>query len=180
MRYILNLGLLFLFLACKTTATVSSQEIQNATEIQNGVLVGKQNRSALEQEPFRKWFNRNFEKYKVDTKTIEEIKPLLEGIKIKAFMGTWCGDSKRETPTFYKILDTANFDYSNFELITVDRSKSTPDALEKDMNIIRVPTFIFYKEGKELGRYVEYPRKSLEKDMLAILSQSGYKHSYEN
>ena len=144
------------------------------------MLVGKQNRKALEQEPFGSWFNKNYEEYTVDQETVSELAPYLKIISIKAFMGTWCGDSKRETPTFYKILDKANFDYSNLELITVTRAKDTPEGYEKDLDIIRVPTFIFYKNGKEIGRYVEFSRESLEKDMLAIVSGAPYKHSYED
>ncbi len=185
MKLFIYLGLIVSLIACKstTTATASSHEEniqQTKQKTPSGMLVGKQDRAALEQQPFGSWFNKNFKNYKVDTKTVAEIKPLLEGVTIKAFMGTWCGDSKRETPTFYKILDAADFNYDDFQLITVSRNKTTPGGLEKNMDIIRVPTFIFYKEGKELGRYVEYPRTSLEKDMLAILSGAGYKHSYEN
>lgn len=95
-------------------------------------------------------------------------------------MGTWCGDSKRETPRFYKVLEAAEFDLKNLEMITVNRGKKTPDNLERGFNIFRVPTFIFYKNGKEIGRYVEYPRKSLEKDMLDILTGKPYKHSYDH
>lgn len=94
-------------------------------------------------------------------------------------MGTWCGDSKRETPRFYKILEQTDFDENNFELITVNRSKKTPNNLQEGFNIIRVPTFIFYKEGKEVGRYVEYPRETIEKDILKIVSGQPYKHSYD-
>jgi thiol-disulfide isomerase/thioredoxin len=94
-------------------------------------------------------------------------------------MGTWCGDSRRETPRFYKILEETNFDENYFELITVNRSKKTPDNLQEGFNIIRVPTFIFYKEGKEVGRYVEYPRETLEKDILKIVTGQAYKHSYD-
>ena len=32
-----------------------------------------------------------------------------------------------------------------------------------------VPTFIFYREDKEIGRIIETPILSLEEDMLAIL-----------
>ena len=95
-------------------------------------------------------------------------------------MGTWCGDSKRETPHFYKILEQTDFNLNNLELITVDVSKKTPDNLQKGFDIKRVPTFIFYRDGKEIGRYVEYARESLEKDMLKIVSGEGYKHSYDN
>ena len=37
----------------------------------------------------------------------------------------------------------------------------------------------FYKNDKEIGRYVEVAQETLEKDILAILNESGYKHSYE-
>ena len=94
-------------------------------------------------------------------------------------MGSWCGDSKRETPRFYKLLDETGFNQNDFELITVDRSKKTPDNLQEGVDIIRVPTFIFYKDGEEIGRYVEYPRETLEKDILKIITGQPYKHSYD-
>ncbi|MBQ0736393.1 thioredoxin family protein [Aquimarina celericrescens] len=144
------------------------------------ILVGKQDRKALEQEPYDTWFNKHYENYTVDTETVTKISPYLKDVSIKAFMGTWCGDSKRETPTFYKILDAAEFDYENLELITVTRAKNTPDGLEKGLDIVRVPTFIFYKDGKEIGRYVEFAQETLEKDILAIVSGQPYKHSYED
>ena len=95
-------------------------------------------------------------------------------------MGTWCGDSQEQTPVFYKILDAADFNYKNLQMVSVDRSKKTPDNLQEGFNIIRVPTFIFYKKGKEIGRFVEYPRESVEADMLKIVSGAAYKHSYED
>jgi len=94
-------------------------------------------------------------------------------------MGTWCGDSKRETPHFYKILDQTGFNINNLQLITVNRNKKTPDNLQEGFDVKRVPTFIFYKDGKEIGRYVEYARESLEKDILKIVTGEAYKHSYD-
>ena len=58
-------------------------------------------------------------------------------------------------------------------------NKKTPDNLQLDLKIIRVPTFIFYKDEEEIGRYVEYPRESMEKDILKILTRQPYKHSYD-
>lgn len=144
------------------------------------VLVGRQERKTLEQEPFGQWFNTNFKEYNVDAETTSKITPLLTNVSIKAFMGTWCEDSQRETPVFYKILDQAGFDYQNFELLTVSRDKDTPEGYERGLQIERVPTFIFYKNGKEMGRYVEFARETLEKDILAIVSGASYKHSYED
>ena len=64
-------------------------------------------------------------------------------------------------------------------MVTVNREKKTPDNLQEGYNIIRVPTFIFFRKGKEIGRFVEYPRVSVEADMLKIVSGEPYKHSYE-
>ncbi|WP_103071690.1 thioredoxin family protein [Aquimarina sediminis] len=182
MRKTLLLTLAVLALSCNSTSTVvknsSTQQTKDVSKPE--ILVGKQGRGTLEQEPYKSWFNKNYENYTIDTNTIKQLSPYLKGVTIKIFMGTWCGDSKRETPTFYKILDNTDFDYKNLELITVSREKDTPEGFEKDLNIMRVPTFIFYKDEKEMGRYVEFARETLEKDILAIISDKSYKHSYED
>ena len=58
--------------------------------------------------------------------------------------------------------------------------KQSPNPEAKGLNIHRVPTFIFYKDAKEIGRFVERVRESLEKDMLKIVSGQEYKHFYDN
>jgi len=142
------------------------------------MLLGKANRKGLEMDAFKDWFNPGYTDYKVNSETLEQLKPLLKDVNITVFMGTWCEDSQRETPHFYRILDEVNFDESKLTLITVSEEKTTPQGFEDGKNITNVPTFIFYKNEKELGRIVEYPIESLEKDMLAILSGKDYKHAY--
>ncbi len=142
------------------------------------MLLGKANREGLQMEAFKSWFNPGYTDYKVDSETLKQLKPLLKDVTITLFMGTWCEDSQRETPHFYKILDDAGFVESKLTLITVSEEKTTPQGFEKGKNITNVPTIIFYKNEKELGRIVEYPIESLEKDMLAILSGKEYKHAY--
>ncbi|MCB0453288.1 MAG: thioredoxin family protein [Aequorivita sp.] len=142
------------------------------------MLLGKANRNGFQMDAFKDWFNNGYEGYKVDTETVEKLKQLLKDVDITVFMGTWCEDSQRETPHFYKILDAANFDGLKLTLITVSEEKTTPQGFEDGKNITNVPTLIFYKNDKELGRIVEYPIESLEKDMFAILSGKDYKHAY--
>ena len=152
-----------------------------ATKNENGNLVGIATKKDFQQEPYGSdWFNDFYSYYETDKGTIEKLKPYLKDIKIKGFMGTWCGDSKREIPNFYKILDEAEFDYKNLELVTVNRQKKA-NGLEEGFNVIRVPTFIFYKDGKEIGRFVEHALddSSVEEDFLKILSGQEYKHPYQ-
>ena len=143
------------------------------------MLLGKINKQGLTKEPYADWFQANQDFHKLDTATVEKIKPLLNDVKITAFMGTWCSDSQREIPAFYKILDQANYDYSKLKLYAMNTQKLTDEGYENSLDINYVPTLIFYKNGKEIGRFVEHAQETLEKDIYAILSGADYKHSYQ-
>jgi thiol-disulfide isomerase/thioredoxin len=179
MKYLLLILLSVILVSCVTSQKVTTQKQVTAEKNKRGDLVGLANKASFSQAPYNSWFNQKMESYKTDESTVNALKKELKGIKIRAFMGTWCGDSKRETPHFYKILEETNYNLNNLELVTVNRSKKTPDNLQEGYNIKKVPTFIFYKGDKEIGRYVEYARESLEKDLLKIVSGENYKHSYE-
>jgi len=170
---------LFLTLIAFTLGSCNAQKEVTAEKNKSGDLIGHANKASFNQAPYNTWFVRNSDNYQANEATITALKTALKGITIKAFMGTWCGDSKRETPHFYKILELADFNFKNLDLVTVNRSKKTPDNLQEGLNILRVPTFIFYKKGEEIGRYVEYAKESLEKDMLKIVSGEPYKHAYD-
>lgn len=142
------------------------------------MLIGKSNRKGLQMDAFKDWFNPGYTDYKPTSETISKIKPLLEDVSILVFMGTWCEDSQRDVPHLYKVLDDAGFDESKLTLINVSEEKTTPQGFEEGKDILNVPTIIFYKNEKELGRIVEYPIETLEKDMLSILSGKDYKHAY--
>ncbi len=144
------------------------------------MLLGSVDREAFKKEEFKKWFKENSKSHQLDSLTINEIKPIIKDASFRVFMGTWCSDSQREIPAFYKVLKFASYDYNKVEMYAVDHEKETPSKIEKNFNIEYVPTIIVYKNGKELGRIVEYTQESLEKDLLAILSGSEYKHAYQD
>ncbi|WP_299622746.1 thioredoxin family protein [uncultured Tenacibaculum sp.] len=179
MKQLLYITIIFLVASCAShpKSDKKNKAIKNA----NGNLVGYATKEDLKQEPYgSEWFNDYYEYYETDKKTISELTPYLKDITIKAFMGTWCDDSRREVPNFYKILNETNFDVSKLDLVTVNRDKKANGA-EKGYDIIRVPTFIFYRNGKEIGRFVEHTVNDafLEQDILQIVSGKGYKHAYE-
>lgn len=179
MKKILSILVLALLFSCNSSKKATAQKTVNAVKDKSGNLVGLADKAMFMQAPYQSWFNNYYNNYKPDEATIKEISKHINDYKIKGFMATWCGDSKREVPKFYKILELTGFDKNRFDLATVNRSKKTPDSLEKGLNIIKVPTFIFYKDGKEVARFVEYPRETIEKDILKIVSGQNYKHSYQ-
>ncbi|HET7361755.1 MAG TPA: thioredoxin family protein [Salinimicrobium sp.] len=142
--------------------------------------VGEINVYDLKAAPHGSWFNRNFENYEPSAEAMAVIDENINDYEIKVFMGTWCPDSRREVPKFFKILELADYDLNQLEMYGVDRGKNTPKNLQDTFNIIRVPTMIFFKDGKEVGRFVEHPRESLATDIAKIVSGQDYKHSYMN
>ena len=161
------------------SCTAQKKEQKPALKDEEGNLSGIAHKKDFLQEPYLTWFSANYDDYKIDATILKELTPLLKNTTVKVFMGTWCEDSQLQTPVFYKILDQANFDYNNFELIAVDRDKITPNNLQEGFSIEYVPTFIFYKEGKEIGRFVEYPMESVEADILKIVSGEKYIPAYQ-
>ena len=157
----------------------SMEEMNTTVPYEESVmLIGKCNRKGLQMDAFKDWFNPGYKDYTIDAETLNKLKPLLNDVSILVFMGTWCEDSQRDVPHLYKIMDGVGFDESKLTLITVSEEKTTPQGFEDGKDISHVPTIIFYKDEKEVGRIVEYPIVNLEKDMLAILSGKHYKHAY--
>lgn len=145
-------------------------------------LLGTINRGDLEKNSFEKWFVSGYDSYKVHKSLMKEIKNDIKEYEIKVFLGTWCGDSKREVPHFLKIVDQAKFPKSQLQLICLDKNKEaykqSPTKEEKGLNIHRVPTFVFYKDGKEVNRIVEKPISSLERDIVKIVKEEKYNANY--
>lgn len=156
-----------------------NQEFQS----ENGtpVLLGKINWEGLAQEHYP-WFQENYDTYQPESALVDSLSRLLEKYTITAFMGTWCGDSKREVPRFYKLLEEAQFPLERLTMVAVNRGKEaykqSPGGEHEGMDIFRVPTFVIYKNGKEVNRIIESPVVSLEDDLFQIL-QKEYTPNYQ-
>jgi len=94
-------------------------------------------------------------------------------VHVLVFLGTWCSDSKRDVSRFLRIADETGMHAADYTLYALDRKKLSRDGLEQTYTIERVPTFIFLREKKEIGRVVESPRTTLEGDILQILAGKG-------
>ena len=125
------------------------------------MLLGRCTKKRLEQPPFNVWFTKNYNDYSVDSATAGEMKLKLQQKHFMIFMGTWCGDSRREVPRMFKILDYCGVKSSRIELIMLNDFdsvyKQSPNHEERGMNIHRVPDLIVFDNKKEIGRIVESP-----------------------
>jgi len=135
------------------------------------MLLGHCDREGLSSVPFNMWFEPEYENYEVDNEILDQISAeSMDNMNIKIVLGTWCSDSQREVPRFYKMMDY--LDFTDFEVIAVNRAKLAENTEVDDLYVDFVPTFIFYKNGQEIGRIIESPEESLEKDMVNILASN--------
>lgn len=135
------------------------------------VLFGYCDREGLKGEVFGPYYEQEYRTYEPSLDAIKELRKLPDDWTVVIVLGSWCSDSQREVPRFYRIFDEAGFKDSQLSMIAVDRNKEAGTIDLEALDIQLVPTFIFYKRGKEIGRIIETPNQSLENDMLMILAR---------
>lgn len=178
---------LFILIVTLLVCQISlSQSVNQLTQDARGrdMLLGEITKEGFTSNSFNSWFSKNYTAYEPDAVIIDKLRRKLKKYTITIFMGTWCGDSKREVPKFFKLLEAANFPEEKLRVIGVNNARTSykqgPNGEEKGLNIHRVPTFIVYnKRGKEIGRIVERPVESLEADLLKICRKKSYEHNYQ-
>lgn len=175
MKPVINMFVLLLIVT-----SLSSQQGKNEIIVKNNppFLVGPITLQDLKSASYKPWFENSYRTYTIDSTVIASIQSELTKYHILLFMGTWCGDSQREVPRIIKILEAAEFPMTQLKIIGLDRRKNyykkSPGGEEWGLNILRVPTVLFLKEGKEINRIIERPNISLEEDIKAIITKMPY------
>lgn len=165
----MKLASIALALAFLTTTGAGAQE--------RPILVGSMSRADLKSPPYSEWFDGQYARYQPDPASLERLRPLLGGVSLEAYFGTWCGDSRRQVPRLIRLLDLAGFDDKQLNLVGLsDRAmefKQAPGHPEAKRYVHRTPTIVVVREGREIGRIVETPAASIESDLLALLEGHG-------
>lgn len=175
---------LFIILLCAAIQNLNAQLYNQEYFGEDGsqFLLGPIKKNRLTEGYYGQWFNPQFSAYHVDQEALALIEKSIEDYDLLLFLGTWCSDSQREVPGIFKILEEAGYPTDLVEIYAVDERtefrKTTPGGEAKARNIVRVPTLIFIKDGKEVNRIIELPVQTLEKDMIAIMNRQDYRPHY--
>ena len=140
---------------------------------------GEFSRTQLHNSEHKGWFTDNYDAHPLNETLASQIDSLFSEIEVTIFMGTWCEDSQREVPGFFRIIDAIDANNQINRLVGLNEDKISHDGSAEEAGISNVPTFIFSKKGEEIKRIVEFPIISLEQDILDILQDKGYKHAYD-
>ncbi len=160
-------GLLLLLGTAVALALAAAGCAHSTASVTEPIERGWITRSVLQGPPHQE-FQRGYDTTTVQAPIVGMLRAVDNGISTIVVLGTWCPDSRRNVPHFLKVADEAGMPPDSIKLYCVDRSKKSSDGLTDTYGIQRVPTFIFMKGGKEIGRIVESPELSIEQDMLKI------------
>lgn len=136
--------------------------------------------SDFESDHYNKWYKKYSDDY-TSTLTKNDGKKLKD-VKVKIFLGTWCGDTKYLLPKFIKAWDAMGLDHNQLELVALhyedDKYKQSPNGESDPYAIHKVPTFVFEDNGKEIGRIVERTVFDLDTDISCIANKYPYQERY--
>ena len=162
----------FLIFTSIVSSKVFSQELNQKyhdPRLDKEVLIGYCDLIGLRWGEFREPMAKTYNDYIGDEKVLDKIKNQWQDVSITLVFASWCHDCKEQVPLFLKLLDITGFDNGNLNIIAVNGEKTAGDLDISELGIEKVPTMIFYRDGEELGRIVETPKKSLEKDTWKII-----------
>ena len=131
------------------TSTIDDKNVT----ILNGILTKN---DVAENAAFKNWYPANQASYKADTSVINALANAKDKVQYVVFGGTWCEDTQFILPKFFKLQEQAGITENNISFYGVDRSKKTIGNITAAFKITNVPTIIVMKDGKEVGRVVEY------------------------
>ncbi|MDY0083511.1 MAG: thioredoxin family protein [Ignavibacteriaceae bacterium] len=150
---------------------VHSQDFKITVDDKNGepLILGYCPVSEMNDSVFSNTWTAEYENYQPDFETIDKLEGKLNDILIQIVFRSTCSDSREQLPRLFKILNELTYNLNTITLIGVNREKKGLSNEAEGLNIEFVPTIIFYKDGSEIGRIVETPTESLEKDLLRLL-----------
>lgn len=135
------------------------------------ILKGFMSKQDLAGDSAFAWFAANQKGYAPYAAALQSLKSNKDSVQFLVFGGTWCQDTQFILPKFFTLSEAAGLSQNQITLLGVDRSKKTIQHLSETFNILNVPTIIVLKDGKEIGRVVEYGKTGMfDKELGEIIS----------
>ena len=165
--------LFFSAITCVFTLSATAQTLYTSTrDGETNILNGIVTKYILQNDTSFKWYATNQKGYTPDSAAVTAMGANKNDIRYVVFGGTWCGDTKNVLPKFFKLQEASGVPDNNISFFAMDRSKKTIGNVGDAFKITNVPTIVVMKDGKEIGRVVEYGTSGkFDKDLGDILKK---------
>jgi thiol-disulfide isomerase/thioredoxin len=130
-------------------------------------LVGPTSREAiLEHSPA---WQASVAAYQPQPGALDKLRALGREVRIEVYFGSWCSDSEAHVPAYFKVLDLLDTPLIQTAYIGLPEAKEKRAPYSQGKEIEKLPTFVVIVDGREAGRIVETPERSVEEDLVRIL-----------
>jgi hypothetical protein len=109
------------------------------------------------------------EAYQPKPDCVEKLRAQAREVRVEIYLGTWCPDSKAHVSEYFKVMELAEAPAIRTVCIGIPRDKAQRAPYYQGKDIVRLPTFVVFVDGREAGRIVETPERSVEEDLVRIL-----------
>lgn len=151
------------------TYEILADSAQDNTRMLKGII----SKEDISNDPLFTWYAESQRIYpNPDTSAVAAFRKNKDKIYFIVFGGTWCEDTHFVLPKFFKIQQSSGFPENRIALFAVDRYKHTTGNIAQALNVTNVPTIIIMRNGKELGRVVEYGKTGKwDKELAEIINE---------
>jgi thiol-disulfide isomerase/thioredoxin len=163
----------FLLVSLQSIAQTSYETSKDPEHPDVKILKGVISKYVIENDSSFDWYNSSQTIYTPDSSIVTTFKNAKDSLQFVLFGGTWCDDTQYILPKFFKLQETSGVPDSAITFFGVDRSKKTLGNIADAFHITNVPTIIIMKNGKELGRVIEYGKTGKwDKELADIISNN--------
>ena len=153
-------------LKAQTPYTSGKDEMEPDVTVLKGIV----SKYILQNDPSFTWYTSNQNAYKPETAVLNAMEAAKNKFQFVVFGGTWCEDTQFILPKFFKLQEQAGVADKEISFFAVNREKQTLGNMASAFKITNVPTIIVMKDGKEVGRVVEYGKTGKwDKELTDIL-----------
>ncbi len=157
MKNFLSIIIFYLLISVTGKAQSHYEIITDSTHNNEKIWRGIVTKSDLENNPAFTWYAESQRIYPTpNAAAVEGLRKNKDNVNILIFGGTWCEDSHFILPKFFKIQEASGFPEDRITIYEVDRNKHSIGTIAEDLHVTHTPTIIVMKNGKEVGRLVEY------------------------
>ena len=109
---------------------------------------GEFSRDQLENSTHNNWFLENYNAHPLNKALVSQIDSLFDDIEVTIYMGTWCEDSQREVPGFFKIIDALEANDQVQPIVGLNEDKVSHDGSAEQAGVTNVPPLSFQKTAR--------------------------------
>lgn len=91
-----------------------------------------------------------------------------EGIAVAKFFGSWCGPCRMVANI---LEDMADDEFKGLKVVEINVDKSM--TLAKQFGVMSVPTFVVFKDGAEIDKFVGFRNKNQLTELFNNYLESG-------